>query len=309
MGVTKSPVLLIADAGGEIGFGHLMRCRELALQIERLTRRETVLLVDDAEAFARVQSVGLRAEWGALERAMRPPPVGLNTVDAQLLASQCAYIVLDIFGKRGLEPNWRDRLGRPAVVLDRADAWAGEAELVVIPGVTFPPEWMLPRNIEGTNTPIHGGSEFVILREEIRRAPVSTKKRDIDVLAYLYDDSQREALRKFGLQSDLNVRILETPAEDFPDLLSRAKLFLSGFGITFYEALHCGTRPVAWPHSDQHALDASRFFQALGLESALLSNSTELDLLIDLLNCDSPVLPTITDGTPRIVELLERTLV
>ncbi|MFT5285777.1 MAG: spore coat polysaccharide biosynthesis predicted glycosyltransferase SpsG [Planctomycetota bacterium] len=309
MNTAKQPVLLIADAGGEIGFGHLMRCRELALQIGQLTGRETIFLVDDSDAVARIQTAGMRTEWGAFDRDARTASDGGQSADVQRLAAGCAYVVLDVFGKRELQSGWRARLERPTVVLDRAVSWAREAELIVIPGVTFPPEWRLPKTLEGSDTPIHGGSEYVILREEIRTTPRKFSGRDIDVLAYLYGESERATLRAFGDQNGLSVHLLEKPADDFPDLLSRSKLFLSGFGITFYEALHLGTRPVAWPLSDQHAADASRFFRALGLESAILSKSTGLDLLLQLLRSDQPLVPTVTDGTPRIVELLERTLV
>ena len=309
MSFDKQPVLIVADAGGEIGFGHLMRCRELAHQIQRTAGRSALFLVDDDEAVRRLDEVGLQSEWGAFERDARSSRNQVAACDAPRLARNCAFVVLDIFGKRELNPGWRARLARPTVVLDRAEGWAGEADLVVIPGVTYPSDWHLPQMVAGSQTPIYGGVEYIILRDQIRNLSPNASRRDIDVLAYLYDSEERNALRQFGIQNDLCLHVLERPAPDFPNLLSRSRLFLSGFGITFYEALSLGTRPVAWPLSAQHRIDACRFFRALGLPPAIIENQGQLDQLLEYLQLEQANLPVVSDGTSRIVELLERTLV
>jgi len=301
-------VLFIADAGGEIGFGHLMRCRELALQVTERTGREALFLVDDEEAAQRLEASGLSVEWGAFEREARPAAIGFTPASVRELAGSSAFVVLDLFGKRSLEPGWRARLARPSLVLDRAAPWCEEAELIVIPGVTYPGDWTLPCQLRGSKARVHGGREFVILRREIRQLGAPDREREIDVLAYLYGEAERRALADFGAAHGLTVRILEEPDPDFPSLLASSRLFLSGFGITFYEALALGTRPVAWPLSDQHELDARRFFSALELGPHLIRGPEELGLLLELLAGEGLAPATLVDGTGNIVQLIEKSL-
>ncbi len=304
----KPFALFIADAGGEIGFGHLMRCRELALQLTERTGREAVFLVDHLEAALRIEERGLRAEWGAFERQPREAPDHRPAVDAVELARFAEYVVLDLFGKRELSAGWRRRLNRNTLVLDRAEPWCGEADLIVIPGVTFPEEWTLPMAFGDAKTPLLGGSEFVILRREIAELVGHEFEREYDILAYLYADSERDALRNFALKHSLNVRILAEATDDFAELLARSRLFISGFGITFYEALALGTRPVVWPLSDQHERDALRFFDAVGLAPILIHGPEDLDPLLEALHNAEPAPDPITDGTFHIVEHMERAL-
>lgn len=298
----EESALFIADAGGEIGFGHLMRCRELALQLTERTGRPVRFLVDDEEAWTRLDECGLAAEWGAFERPVRAAGHSRDSLET---AKPPALAVLDLFGKRSLDPGWRTRLGCPTLVLDRATSWCEEADCVVIPGVTFPEEWELPMPLGSAGTPLHGGADYIIQRREIRNLASDRAERDIDILAYLYGETERALLREFGARHGLATRILENPAPDFPSLLARSRVFVSGFGITFYEALALGTRPAAWPLSDEHERDARRFFGAYGLTPTVIRNAEDLPALLDLVRTHAPQPTAVADGTPRIVDLIE----
>ena len=301
----REQALFIADAGGEVGFGHLMRCRELALQLTERTGRPVLFLVDDEEALKRLDECGLAAEWGAFERPVRNAEPAREALDALDAAKSSALVVLDLFGKRSLSPGWHNRLGRPTLVLDRAETWCEEADCLVVPGVTYPDEWTLPMQLGGAGIPLHGGIDYIIQRREIRKVAIGRSERDIDILAYLYGEKERGLLREFGAKHALATRILEKAAPDFPSLLARSRVFVSGFGITFYEALALGTQPVVWPLSREHELDALRFFRAFGLTPTVIQSAQDLPALLNLLRTRAPQPSAVADGTPRIVDLIE----
>ena len=91
----------------------------------------------------------------------------------------------------------------------------------------------------------------------------------------------------------------------FPELLARSKVFLSGFGQSFYEALAVGAHPVAWPLSAAHRADARAFYRATGLPDTLISDPDAVaGEIAPLLATPSRRLAPVEDGTPAIIQRL-----
>ena len=298
----------IVDAGAPFGYGHLIRCRELALRFAERTGRPVTFLVDDAEALRLLVACGLRAEWGAFGRAVNEAPAGKQLESPHGLAARHELVVLDLFGARDLERGWRRSLASAVVAIDRADGWALEADLIVLPGVTMPADWHLPvtRSDGHDEAPVIGGREHLILRREVRSAASNAGAKDLDVVAYLHAASQRSALGELAGRNGIALHVVDPSAglcDDFPSLLARARVFVSGFGHSFYEALAVGAYPVAWTSTAMHARDALRFYAAFGLAPTLLERESDLDSLPSLLR-SQPVVPEVRDGSARIVEAM-----
>jgi hypothetical protein len=84
--------------------------------------------------------------------------------------------------------------------------------------------------------------------------------------------------------------------------LARARVFISGFGVSFNEALALQTLPVCWPDSDAHREDAARFYRHLGMEPLLVESPEGLrEMILSALNKPLDMLMPIRDGTPNIV--------
>ena len=98
----------VVDAGGPFGYGHFMRCRELAGQVvERLSWPAT-FLVDDERAAQMAEASGFGVVWGALGRPTREEASGRRARVKGDMASECDLAVVDITVRRSLEPGWRD---------------------------------------------------------------------------------------------------------------------------------------------------------------------------------------------------------
>ena len=295
-------VLVVADAGEPYGYGHFMRSRELGLQVVERTGWPVTFALDDERAAAMVEERGLRVLWGALERQSRPS----TTRSASAIPALCSgydVVVLDLFGGRELPAGWRASLpSRPAVVvLDRSAPWTAEADLVVIPGETWS-----ERECRG-RAEVLFGREYVILRREIRNRRFQQTTKDLDVLAYLHEPEQRDAVQGFLDRSGLSGRVLGSFDPDFASWLARSRVFLSGFGIGCYEALFLGTYPAVWPFSLAHGQDARLFYERVGLPATLIAGPEDLPRLIPL--CSSlPEIPPLGDGTPRIIDAMVQTL-
>lgn len=290
--------LFIADAGGPFGYGHFMRCRELAGQLtERLSWPVTFLLDDERAARMALDS-GFKVLWGAVGRETRENTLGLPGFSRKAWGVS----VVDVSAQRALARGWRAEylpLG-PVAVIDREDETAQASDLIIFPGVTGRRPLKRPASPK-----ILEGLEFAILRREVRRyAPLSSAK-EFDVLAYLYPEGQKEAVRRAAGERGWKVKLLEGFSEDFPYLLAKSKVFVSGYGNAFYEALHVNAIPVAWPLSELHKSDALAFYEAAGLPDLTIGEDTLGETLSKLLNGPPLAHKSIEDGTPRIVEALK----
>ena len=294
-------VLIIADAGGPYGYGHFMRCRELAGQLVERASWPVTFLVDDEAAARMALDCGFHTLWGALGRTAAPPPDGVEVVSPGKAAVGHGLVLADISAQRSPPPGWEKQFppGMPLVAMDREDDFANGADLIIIPGIT---------GRAGTRSGgprIVGGSDRAILRREVRRYKPLSFNKELDILAYLHLPEQRLALEKVSEINGWNTIILSGFVEDFPKLLAKARIFLSGYGISFYEALHLNALPVAWPLSPLHRADAEGFYRAYDLTPLCVSDSQGLsDVLAPLLAGPMPKFMDIVDGTPSLVEEL-----
>lgn len=298
---TIVPVLFIADAGGEFGFGHLMRCCELALQtVERLGWPVT-FVIDDAAASKRLRTQGFRCRWGAFGRPVRrAAPSGITALTDDDAAS-FGLTVVDVSVRREL-PAGSLPVKRPRgryVFVDREDGVAARADLVVYPGVSG----RRPSTTSAAPVACHG-LDYTIIRREVRRLQETPAEKDIDLLAYLYDDRQRRLVRELADCRGWRL-VMPDDFDGFVDQLARSRVFLSGFGQAFYEAAALSTVPVAWPLSPNHAADAGAFYNALGSAPLIVQSAVDLEaVLAPLVESQGSSLPILHDGTPAIVARL-----
>jgi spore coat polysaccharide biosynthesis predicted glycosyltransferase SpsG len=307
IGEGRKNVVMVVDAGNGYGYGHLMRSRELAMQITERLGWPVAFVVSDDKAVRLLNDSGLRTT-----QKIRIPEIktggredGDNSNGFQIseVSSPFDLIILDIYYKRDLGTGWKSMFpcNSKVVVLDHCGEWTKEADLVVIPGVAYNgSRWTkkvgYPRTV--------GGKHYVILRREIRRLRDRHMKKDIDLLAYLHSSDQKEAVRNLDTGDGLKVHVVQGFDSNFPELLARSRMFLSGFGYSFYEALALGSYPITLPLSDTHRTDAMKFYDRLGLPRGLVESVGEIENTITDLaqRWEKTGSMKTEDGTPRIVE-------
>ncbi|MCD6584204.1 MAG: hypothetical protein J7K96_00430, partial [Desulfobacteraceae bacterium] len=146
---------------------------------------------------------------------------------------------------------------------------------------------------------------YVILRRDILRLAWPPRKKNIDLLVYLHDANQRRQLETLASKTGYRITVLSSFDNNFPALLARSRYFLSGFGSSFYEALHLNTTPLCWPDSKAHLRDVRKFYEKIGLPVKVLQSSADIEsVLLPILQNDSVINPKIQDGTPQIVKIL-----
>ena len=295
-------VLFVVDAGGSFGYGHLMRSIELASQITERLSWPVAFMVDDQYAFNQLTDLGFTVYGGAFARTPSLP-AGQKTYSLNDSINNYDLLVVDIFDQRGPEKGWRKEVAKkiPIAVFDNFQPWSQEADLLLVPGLMLksikPEDLAFPEMISGL--------EYVIIRREIRRLTRQSRKKDIDLLVYLHDASHRHQFETYASQTDFQITIISSFADDFPELIARSRYFLSGFGSSFYEAIYLKTFPLCWPDSEEHLNDALNFYEKIGLPVQVLHSFAEVeDALFPILQSDSVLLPAIEDGTPRLVKAL-----
>lgn len=305
-------VLLVADAGQNFGYGHLMRSIELALQVIEHLGYPVTFLVDDQQAATMLDALGVSVAWGALERPAMPAPGNYREQNVDELLINHDLVLLDTYCQRDLPTGWRTRFGdeMPVIVFDRSEPWAREADLIIIPGVTGPSDSRektasaneLLNTADEKPPNILWGQDYVILRREIRKEKKLKQDKDIDILAYLRPAEQREAVERFASLNNLEAFVVNGFNPDFPQLLARARFFLGSFGYSFYEALALGTFPVAWPLSEFHHNDCLVFYSRMGLLPVVIGKEEELEAtLLPILAGSQPECIAVEDGTPSII--------
>ena len=142
--------------------------------------------------------------------------------------------------------------------------------------------------------------------DPVRAAARRHPPKELDLLAYLYPSEAREAVARAAGFKGWRVEILDSFTDEFTELLARSKVFVSGFGQGFYEALALGSFPVAWPLSPLHEADARAFFKAAGLPAALAESEAELiKVASPLIARDFPSNRLLSDGTEQLVREIE----
>lgn len=307
VGEERKKVLMVVDAGNRYGYGHLMRSRELALQITERLGWPATFAVGDEKARQMLQEAGIRTVKKAQSSKLKAQGTGgkdnLSAFQVPEFPEPFDLTILDIYYQRKLAPGWRQGFPRNSkvVVLDHVGSWTNEADLVVIPGVTY--EGSICTQKEGRPKAV-AGKQYVILRREIRRLQGMHVEKNLDLLAYLYSQDQKEVVRSLTCKNGFKVHVVEEFDSDFPKLLARSRMFLSGFGYSFYEALALGAYPITLPLSDVHKTDAGKFYERMGIPSGVLDSVAQLGNALDDLAQRKLKLeiPRIEDGTPKIIE-------
>jgi spore coat polysaccharide biosynthesis protein SpsF len=296
-------VLYFADAGGSFGYGHLTRGIELASQIVERRGWPVRFVVDHEDAIERLQEAGFTSSWGAFGRPERKgKPTGPSL---QNDFESADLVILDIFDQRGPDPGWRKLHGMDGrvVVMENWRDWSREADLVIGPNV-LGRGWTLdapPKVLDGP--------EYLIVRREVRRLAEAASAKEMDILAYLHTDQRREEVWNWAASTGLRAEVPTSFSEGFLDRLSRSRVFLSGFGISFYEALALGAVPVCWPDSQAHREDAERFYRWWGVSPLIVESTADFDRAFSTARCiAAETLPKVEDGTPAIVAELGRLL-
>lgn len=307
----KKKVLFVVDAGGEYGFGHLTRCLALAGQITERLAWPTHFLIDDHQAKAIIEETGCKLYWGAFGRPAKRT-VDHHEATLEALSDQYDLLVIDIFDQRGPETGWRSHLDTPTrcVIIENAQPWTREADMIVLPNILdkYPPasssknQTNTSDRLTSVGPKVVGGEQFIILRNEIRRLASNLPQKEIDVLVYLHDRKKRESIKNFLEKSNLKSKIVDTFEKKFVVDLAKARVFISGFGVSFNEALALETVPVCWPDSDAHREDATRFYRNLGMEPLIIDSMANVEgMIVAALNKQSKRPAPLQDGTPNIV--------
>ncbi|CAB1078818.1 hypothetical protein D1AOALGA4SA_6543 [Olavius algarvensis Delta 1 endosymbiont] len=233
-------VFFVVDAGRHFGYGHLMRSMELSLQLTERLGYSISFMVDDQGAKNLLEDRGFRVVWGGFERSATSSPDNAPKPDYDEIFSTHDWVIFDIYGQRHLHRGWRKKakLNMPVMVLDNADQWAREADLIVIPGVTGPSDEYnenaaahMPKPAGNSKIKkILKGREYIILRRDIRRVNSQDPTKDIDILAYLHSAEDRNVFNDFAFDNKLKTIVVEGLDPDFPKLLARTRLYVGNFG-------------------------------------------------------------------------------
>jgi len=297
-------VLFVIDSGGKLGFGHLMRSLELARQLTERKGWPVTFAVNDEETERLLNQQGQKTIWATFQQRLFNTSKGRTITD---LTQEFSLLILDIYDQHDLASNWRNEFKAQLkiVVIDNRRPWTSEADLVITPGVTAS-RTPANRRIEQPSQHL-AGVEYLILRREIRQQQLAQPEKALDLLVYLHDEQQRRQFTDFATQHNLKAKIISCFTVNLPELMAAAKLYISGFGISFYEALALKTLPICWPDSTAHHADALTFFKHFELPQLIINGSDEIgDLILPLLAEPSLPRPTCTDGTSRIVDALSR---
>jgi hypothetical protein len=108
-------------------------------------------------------------------------------------------------------------------------------------------------------------------------------------------------VRHFIQGHNLRGHIISGFEPDFPLLLARSRILISGFGYSFYEALALQTYPVTWPYTPTHQQDAQLFYTRLGLPPVIIEAEDDLSEILPLLAGEWNNGLMLRDGTPSIV--------
>ncbi len=307
----KKKVLFVVDAGGRYGFGHLTRSLALAGQITERLAWPTHFIIDDQQAESIIEETGCKTYWGAFGRPANQIK-GRDSSTVQRIADAYDLLVFDIFDQRGPRGGWRSDIGpqKKCVVIENAQAWTHEADLIVFPNILdkHPPTSSSPNQkngkeaLESVGPKVVAGEQFIILRNEIRRLASDSPQKEIDVLVYLHDRKKCEWVSNVLEKNYLKSKIGGTFEKEFVVDLAKARVFISGFGVSFNEALALQTVPVCWPDSDAHRDDAASFYRHLGLNPLIIDSMANVEgMILAALNNPFTWPAPFQDGTPNIV--------
>lgn len=305
-------VLMIIDAGGEFGYGHLMRSLELALQIVERLSWPVMFLVDDTYAGTMIENRGLRVVYGAFQRLSRYSSNNEATQKSLTDIEDYDMVILDI-ANRPITSAWKEAFlpNIPVVVIDKMVEWTYAADLVIIPGVTARRENMVDWQCkkEKSDARIFSDARHVIIRREIRYAKEWNAKKDIDLLVYLHDSEQISELMKMIGENSLKIHVVDGREDSFPELLARSRFFAGQFGYSFYEALYLDCLPLSLDGNKHGADDSAIFYESFGIARPVLGTAEDWRRFLHAWSNESQCLDAsveLKDGTPLLVEEIRR---
>ena len=290
----KKKVLFAVDAGDSYGFGHLTRCLELARQITERLAWPTHFLVDDNQARVIIETTGCKTHWGAFGRPAR------QNCDRQATTIESLFpaydlLIVDIFDQRGPEIGWRPNISKEikTVVIENCQPWFDNVDLIVLPNILdkhpcrpgASNHLADPDAVKRVGPKVVGGEPFIILRNEIRQLASNLPPKEIDVLIYLHDFKRIDTIKKILIGPGIRVKVWGAFESGFAVELARARIFISGFGVSFNEALALKTWPACWPDSDVHRDDAARFYRYLDMDPLIIDSAEAIKkMILPLLN-------------------------
>ena len=284
-------LLILTAGGGSAGYGHLSRCRELAMQATEQLGAGVTCVVDGNEAAA------FFAERGV--RTITADPMG---DEATHCARRADWTIVDLPPHLAPDPEWRRHLAaRRVLVLDSLEPWAAEADLVVVPGVVVDPE---KKQLVEKRTPVHHGREYLILRREIAAMARHQPEKETDLLTYLHHEEATGQVAGLCRRTGWSLRMSQNFSGDFHRHLAHSRVLVNGFGVSSYEAMALQCVPVTWPHSPRHREEARTFYRALALPPLVADNISLLEELVGGVLADPPSLPALKDGCGRILSLM-----
>ena len=137
VGEERKTVLMVVDPGNVFGYGHLMRCRELAIQITERLGWSVAFLVKDKQAKQILRETGIRtineSQNSQIEIQGIAEGDGAQTFRLPSSVSLFDLIILDINLRHLFKNGWRQRIpgNCKVVVLDNLANWTKEADLVI----------------------------------------------------------------------------------------------------------------------------------------------------------------------------------
>ena len=306
MGYLKQCTFIL-EANGERGYGHLMRSIALAKAMEAHCTfiPKLILLNTDATAKEMASRSGITCSF--FEPASSTM---VNLSDLKTNIEDSLLIILDIPPERHLYNGWTKAFSKKqkAVVLDSLADWAIEADLIVIPGILSPEGEKQLKNLHPKR--ILHGIDYIIIREDIKQAGSRGHSKDLDILIYLHHQDVLKKLEDVLNSTEFSYLSIRGFEDDFYSLLSRAHVYISGFGISFYEALYLGAYPVTLPHSPRHEREALDFYRALGLKELIINPKDEKSTLHAINyakeQAQKSMLPKIKYGTENIIHEFKR---
>ncbi|MCG3770529.1 MAG: hypothetical protein JW384_01679 [Nitrosomonadaceae bacterium] len=311
-------VVILTEAGGNVGYGHLMRCRAIA------DVAGGDLLVQGYGAYPGGDNIQEQAWMERTEELTRELPSSCSVLVDSYLATREVYAALSCHFNLVAAIDDYDRLNYPV-------------NLVINPGLKLPPY----RDQVST---VVGGSEFIILRDAIRhQAPKSNYTRmkcvlvtfggsddrnmlgrlvpllrdwGLAVIAVVGDDAMRNRLAE--AHPDPSVTWLgRVDASDIARLMVRSDLALSAGGQTLHELAFLGVPTVGVLTGRDQQLNIEGYVAAGFLPARLDAESLDLEAqIVELIEAyRDPALRRsaglagrrIVDGRGvlRIVELLQ----
>lgn len=242
-------VLMIVSAIANYGQGNLRRALAIAEQlVDGFGMGVTFRVCDEAAAHL-VERHHFAVESVAADLFAAVPA---ERIDGVVLDLNSDIVLTDAALAR-----LRGERRRPVVVIDNLNGAAKAADQIIIPTAHYGGP-ALPNLV--------AGAEFVVLREAVRKlCDARSVKRDV-ITVYCHESAfvaaaevqLRQILAK---EPHLTVEWSHGNAEDFPVKLVHSRYFVAPFGLSAYEALYLGARPVLLPRNAADAEDIKRFMQ------------------------------------------------